>query len=65
MPVYNWIKYIDNYSKTSGNLWQYYEDDPNDSITQSESFKSKGKTPEAGNTKNVEIIVQLKHLSNF
>ena len=69
MPVSNLIEYIDNYSKTSGNLWQYYNDDPNDSITQSESFKSKikiaGKTPEAGNTKNVEIIVPLKHLSNF
>ena len=37
--------------------------------TQSESFKSKikitGKTPAAGNTKDVEIIVPLKYLSNF
>ena len=43
--------------------------DPNDNITQSESFKSKtkitGKAPAAGNTKNVEIIVPLKYLSNF
>ena len=23
-----------------GSLWQYYKDDPNDNITQSESFKS-------------------------
>ena len=41
----------------------------NDNITQSESFKSKikitGKTPAAGNTKDVEIIVPLKYLSNF
>ena len=55
--------------KTSGSLWQYYKDDPNDSITQSESFKSKikisGKTPAAGNTKNVEIIVPLKYLSKM
>ena len=24
MPVYNLIEYSDNYSKTSGSLWQYY-----------------------------------------
>ena len=33
MPMYNLIEYSDNYSKTSGSLWQYYKDDPNDSIT--------------------------------
>ena len=66
MLMYNLIEYSDNYSKTSGILWQYYKDDPNDNITQSESFKSKikitGKTPAAGNTKYVEIIVPLKYL---
>ena len=69
MPMYNLIEYSDNYSKTSGSLWQYYKDDPNDNITQSESFKSKikitGKTPAAGNRKDVEIIIPLKYLSNF
>ena len=69
MPMYNLIEYSDNYSKTSGSLWQYYKDDPNDNITHSESIKSKikitGKTPEAGNTKDVEIIVPLKYSSNF
>ena len=61
MPMYNLIEYSDNYSKTSGSLWQYYKDDPNDNLTDSESFKSKvritGSTPAAGNTKDVEIIV--------
>ena len=69
MPMYNLIEYSDNYSKTSGSLWQYYRDNPNDVLTNSESFKSKtkitGKTPAAGNTKNVEIMVSLKYLSNF
>ena len=69
IPMYNFIEYSNNYSETSGSLWQYYKDDPNDNITQSESFKSKikitGKTPAAGNTKDVEIIVPLKYLSNF
>ena len=54
MPKYNLIEYSDNYSKTSRSLWQYYKDDPNDTITDSESFKSKvkitGKTHNDGNT---------------
>ena len=41
MPMYNLIEYSDNYSKTLRSLWQYYEDDPNDNIADSESFKSK------------------------
>ena len=69
MPMYNLIEYRDDYSKTSGSLWQYYKDEPNDNIADSESFKSKvkttGKTPDDGNTKDVEIIVLLKYLSNF
>ena len=69
MPMYNLIEYSDNYSRTSRSLWEYYKDDPNDNITQSESFKSKikiiGKSPAAGNTKDVEINVPLKYLSNF
>ena len=66
MPIYNLIEYSDNCLKISENLWQV---DPNDNIAQSESFKSKikitGKNTAAGNTKDVEIIVPLKYLSNF
>ena len=69
MPMYNLIEYSDNYSKTSGSLWQYYKDIPNDNLARSESFKYKvkitGKTPNNGNTKDVEIIVPLKCLTNF
>ena len=69
MPMYNLIEYSDNYSKTFGSLWQYYKDEPNDKLADSESFKSNlkitGKTLADRNTKNVEIIVPLKYLSNF
>ena len=51
MPMYNLIEYSDNYSKTSRSLWQYYKDDPNDNIADSESFKSKV----FSNTSSVEI----------
>ena len=69
MQMYNLIEYKDNYSKTSGSLWQYYKDKVNDNIADSESFKSKvkitRKTPDDGNTKDVEMIVLLKYLRSF
>ena len=50
-------------------LWQYCKDEPNDSLIDFESFKSKteitGNTPADGNTKDVKIIGPLKCLSNF
>ena len=77
--MYNLIEYSDVYSKTSGNLWQYYRDEPtlgnNDNIidflaknNNNISFKFKHQiTGQTGNssTKNVEIMVPLKYLSNF
>ena len=67
--MYNLIEYSDNYSKTSGSLWQCYKDEPNNKLADSESFKSRvkitGNIPADGNTKDVEIIVPLKCLSNF
>ena len=63
------IEYSDNCARTTGSLWQYFRDDPNDNLADSESFKSKikitGKTPNNNNVKNVEIMVPLKYLSNF
>ena len=58
MPMYNLTEYSDNYSEPSGSLWQYYKDEPNDDIADSESFKFKikitGKTPPDGNTKDLK-----------
>ena len=68
MPMYNLIEYSDNYAKT-GSLWQYFRDEPDNNLADSESFKSKikitGKTPDNGIVKDVEIIVPLKYLINF
>ena len=79
MPMYNLIEYSDTYSKTSGSLQQYYRDEPalgnngniidfptNSNNSNSFKFKQKirGKTG-GGATKDVEIIVPLKYLSNF
>ena len=69
VPMYNLIENSDNYSKTSGSLWKYYKDVPDNNLADSESFKYKvkitGKTPAEDNTKDVEISVPLKYLSNF
>ena len=69
MPMYNLIEYSDNYAKTTGSLWQYFRDEPNDNLANSELFESKiritGKAPNNNNEKDVEIMVPLKYLSNF
>ena len=69
MPMYNLIEYSDNYAKTTGSLWQYFRDEPDDNLEYSESFKPKikitGKIPNDDNEKDVEIMVPLKYLSNF
>ena len=78
MPMYNLIEYSDSYAKTTGSLWQYSKDIParnnNDEIfafaannvTDSFNFKAKitGQTEDDG-TKDVEIMIPLKYLSNF
>ena len=71
--MYNLKEYSDNYSKTSGRLWQYCRDIPSDAynaaLIDSESFTFKakiaGKAPAASNKKGAKIAVPLKHLSYF
>ena len=77
MAMYNVIEYSGNYAKTTGSLWQYCKDIPaqdnNNLIAEftagntTNSFNFKAKiTGQTGNneTKDVEIIVPLKYLSN-
>ena len=77
--MYDLIEYSDNYSKSSGSLWQYCKDilavnnDGNIAIfneaNATDSFHSKAKiTGQADNDvqiDNVEIMVPLQYLSNF
>ena len=77
MPKYNLIECSDNYAKTTGSLWQYCKDIPArnnnqivnftaNNLTDSFNVKVKftGQTEDDG-TKDVEIMVPLKYLSNF
>ena len=54
MQKYNLIEYSDNYSKTSGSLWQYYRDELKYNISDSELFKFKSKFLD--NTNNADVI---------
>ena len=77
MPMYNLIEYSDNYSDTSGSLWQFKRGEQNMnngnhnniSTADSVSFKYKStilENPTAdGALKNAKIVVPLKYLSNF
>ena len=77
-PMYNLLEYSKNYRKTTGSLWNYEPSNPLSS--NSESFKYKtsitGNTNnlvpgnanyDATRVRNneTEIVVPLKHLSNF
>ena len=79
MPMYNLIEYTDNCSKTSGILFQFCRDVPAvDDDGQITDFTEANATTDLLNlkvkltvqtgkngTKNVEIMVPLKYLSNF
>ena len=74
MPMYNLIEYSDNYSKTSGSLWQYCKEIPAvDNAGNIVAFNGANatgsfnlKTKITGQTNNdgrmdVEIMVPLKY----
>ena len=79
MSIYNLTEYSDNYSKTSGILWQYYRDEPflnnNGAIAgfppdNNKIFSYKFKTKIADRIgenciKDVKIRVQLKYLGHI
>ena len=80
MPMYNVIKYSDNYQDSSGTLYQYKRDEPPDNnvnLTDDNSTSFKYKVNLLGNIDvanpdnarvgrlNVKIVVPLKYLSNL
>ena len=81
MPMCNLIEYSDNYSDSSGSLWQFKRDESpmnngnplNVALENSTSFKYKasllGKATDADGSdrslKNIKLVVPLKYLPNF
>ena len=76
MPMYSLIEYSDNYSDTSGSLWQFKRDkiatNANICNVNSSSFRYKASLignvavdGANGKKEKVKIAVPLKYLSNF
>ena len=79
MRMYHLIEYSDNYSKTSGSLWQYCRNEQSldnngnvsyfpDANHTSNSFRYKQKNSRSDRQhgiKDVKILIPLKYLSNF
>ena len=80
MPMYHLLEYSKNYRKATGSLWNYYRDKANSSkggennnanysIKDSKYFDYKtsvtGKLEGIDAKKDAEIVMSLKHLSNF
>ena len=73
MSMYNLIRYSDNYSDTSGSLWEFKRDEIKENVNltadnnhipnSSSSFKYKSSL--ITNKNRVKIAVPLKYLSNF
>ena len=71
MPMYNLIEYSDNYSDTSGSLWQFKRDEieryvdltVNDQHISNNSSSTKSSF--ITNRNGVKIAIPLKYLSNF
>ena len=73
VPLYKLIEYSENYSDTSGSLWDFKRDeiDNNANVSDDNAPSFKYKASNIGNTENngtkngVKIAVPLKYLSNF
>ena len=78
MPIHDLIECSKNYSEPSGSLCNYYRDESNSRVGEndinyfiksSKSFNYKtrivGKLEGSNTEQNVEIVVQLKYLSEF
>ena len=79
IPMYNVIEYSDNYSKTSGILWKHCGNvlivnndgaitdftEANATIDSFSLIENLTGQKDNNGTKNVEIKISLKHLSNF
>ena len=75
MPTYNLIEYSNNYSDTSGSLWQFKRDEiEHVDLTTDTSLSFKYKSSFIGNTdvdganrkkEGVKIAIPLKYLTNF
>ena len=59
MPLYNLLEYSDNYSITSGSLWNYYSDDINDDVNGNNADNSKISNNKTITSKSLEYKTKI------
>ena len=59
MPMYNLLEYSDNYSMTSGSLWNYYRDEVNDDENENDNANNKINNNKAIASKSFEYTTKI------
>ena len=59
MPMYNVLEYSDNYSMTSGSLWNYYRDDVNDDPNENNIARNKISNNKSITSKSFVYITKM------
>ena len=59
MPMYNPLKYSDNYSMTSEGLWNYYRDEVNDDANENNAARIKINNNKTATSKSFEYKTEL------
>ena len=59
MPMYNLLEYSDNYSMTSGSLWNYYRDEINDDANENNAARNKINNNKTITSKSFEYKTKL------
>ena len=59
MPMYNLLEYSDNYSMTSGSLWNYYRDEVNDDENENDNANSRINNNKTITSKSFEYKTKL------
>ena len=60
MPMYNQLEYSDNYSMTSGNLWNYYRDEINDYMNENDANNNRINNNKTIASKSFEYKTKIK-----
>ena len=60
MQMYNSLEYVNNYSMTSGSLWNYYRDEVNDSANEVDDNDNKINNNKTTASKSFENMIKLK-----
>ena len=59
IPMYNLLEYSENYSMTSGSLWNYYRDEINNDENKTNRFKNRLNNKKTRRSKSFEYKTKL------